>query len=90
MTLSLVPILSITDVRRVSALNILIRDNAQEILHGDGTFWRGYRLCFWGNCTEGFLSTQLDILKGNHLMVPKTLEVMGALHGYGIARHRAG
>jgi DNA-binding MarR family transcriptional regulator len=32
------------------------------------------------------LSTQLDILKGNHLMVLKTLEVMGALHGYGIAR----
>ena len=86
MTLSLVPILSITDVRRVSALNILIRDNAQEILHGDGTFWRGYRLCFCGSCTGGLLSTQLDILKGNHLMVLKTLEVMGALHGYGIAR----
>ena len=32
------------------------------------------------------MSTQLDILKGNHLMVLKTLEVMGALHGYGIAR----
>jgi hypothetical protein len=45
------------------------------------------RLCFCGNCTGGFLSPQLDILKGNlDLMVLKTLEVMGALHGYGIAR----
>src|SRR5258708_21985664 len=52
-----------------------------------GTFWRGYRLCFCGNCTGGFLSPQLDILKGNlDLMVLQTLEVMGALHGYGIAR----
>ena len=33
------------------------------------------------------MSPQLDILKGNlDLMVLQTLEVMGALHGYGIAR----
>jgi transcriptional regulator len=33
------------------------------------------------------LAPQLDILKGNlDLMVLQTLEVMGALHGYGIAR----
>src|SRR5260370_20114272 len=62
-------------------------DNTQEILNGDGTFWRGYRLCFCGNCTGGFLYHHLDILKGNlDLMVLQTMEVMGALHGYGIAR----
>ena len=33
------------------------------------------------------MSPQLDILKGNpDFMVLQTLEVMGALHGYGIAR----
>ena len=33
------------------------------------------------------MTPQLDILKGNlDLMVLQTLEVMGPLHGYGIAR----
>jgi len=40
-----------------------------------------------GTATGGVLSPQLEMLKGTlDLMVLQTLEAMGALHGYGIAR----
>jgi transcriptional regulator len=59
-----------------------------KILPGHGTFSVCHRLYFCGIRTGGLLSPQqLDILKGTlDLMVLQTLEVMGALHGYGIAR----
>jgi transcriptional regulator len=59
-----------------------------KIVPANGTFSICYRLYFCGTRTGGLLSPQqLDILKGTlDLMVLQTLEVMGALHGYGIAR----
>src|SRR5712692_7406499 len=53
----------------------------------DGTFQPRFRLCSCGNSTGGFMSPQLEMLKGTlDLMVLQTLQAMGALHGYGIAR----
>jgi PadR family transcriptional regulator PadR len=62
------------------------QNNSQEISKGDGTFWAGHRLFLWQSHRR-VMSPQLEMLKGTlDLMVLQTLEAMGALHGYGIAR----
>lgn len=60
-----------------------VRPCGQHLLHSH----RNYEIVLWHSNRRGFVGNKADVWQGTlALMVLKTLETMGPLHGYGIAR----